>query len=87
LPWKTHVPLFHQSRVEHYCHGCNWTLHGGLMLWWWRKGAENDEHVDVGKSDEALPEGCEDVKGFKDVVARRKQLDELAAAPADQKNR
>jgi len=77
------------------------------MLWWRRKGAENDEHVDVGMSDEvdksdeylchgcyvktrtrfeALPEGYEDIKGFKDVVARRKQLDELAAAPADHKN-
>jgi hypothetical protein len=35
---------------------------------------------------EVLPEGYEDVKTFRDIVARKKQLDELAAASTDTSN-
>ena len=108
LPWKTHVPVLYKSKVEHYCHGCDWTRTNGMMLWWRRrKGAGDDKYGDadggtsgdeVSKSDEylcpgcyvntrtrfeALPEGYEDVRGIKDIVARKKQLEELATAASD----
>ena len=111
LDWKTHVPVWHESSVEHYCHGCDWTRMKGARLWWRKRDAaaagvvvgNAGERRDSDKSDEylchkcyvssrtrseALPEGYEDVKGFKDVVARKRQLDELAASvPSDTSHR
>lgn len=100
LPWKTHTPLVYEHKVEHYCHGCDWTKSGGRKMWWRRKGhAPDDNHFlkDEDKSDEylcpgcyvkhghfkALPEGYEDVQTIRDIVARKKQLDESAEASSD----
>lgn len=52
------------------------------MLWWHRTLAESDVFLCHGcyvrnrKQDfaRAMPEGCEDVKTFKEFVARKKQL-------------
>lgn len=104
LPWKTHVPLLYADKVEHYCHGCDWTRNGGRQLWWRRKadatsrdrqaledGRKSDEYlchhcyVQQGHFD-ALPKGYEDVRTLKDMAARKKQFDQLAAAPSDPSN-
>jgi len=98
LPWKSHIPLLYGHKVEHYCHGCDWTKIGGIQLWWRRKRDTGlpDHHLlkDESESDEylchgcyvskharfeALPEGYEDVKTFRDLVARKKQFDQVAA--------
>lgn len=39
MQWKTHVPVWHESRVEHYCHGCEWTRKCGTKLWWRKRDA------------------------------------------------
>lgn len=105
LPWKGYVPLKYDDKVEHYCHGCDWTRNGGLQLWWQRRCRADEESgkhtVNGGESErseksdeflchgcyvskhsifEALPEGYEDVRRLKHVVARKKQLDDSAAA-------
>jgi hypothetical protein len=112
LPWKTHVPLVYESKVKHFCKGCNWSPVNGLKLWWRRgktveeeeaeeedevfvQGQESEEDDDKEKSGdylchacyvrtrsrfEILPEGYEDVETLKDIVARKKQLDETATA-------
>jgi hypothetical protein len=109
LPWKTHVPLVYESKVKHFCKGCDWSPVHGLKLWWRRgKSVEEAEEEDEGfvqgqeseevekeKSDEylchacyvrtrsrfeILPEGYQDVKTLKDIVARKEQLDETATA-------
>lgn len=111
LPWKTYAPVKYNDKVEHFCHGCDWTRHGGMQLWWRRRrraGEASDKHVadsgaseHLGKSDEflchgcyvkkhsiseALPEGYEDVRLLKDIVARKKQLGELAATSSNTSN-
>lgn len=102
LPWKAHLPLLYADKVEHHCHGCDWTRSGGMQLWWRRKRDDASRHhrvlEDGDKSDEylchscyvkqghfdALPKGYEDVKTIKDIIARKKQFDDLVAASAVQ---
>lgn len=62
LPWKTHVPLWHKSSVEHYCYGCDWTRSGGARLWWRKRNAGNSDSAEsegsLDKSDEYLCLKC-----------------------------
>jgi hypothetical protein len=33
LPWKSHVPLWYEEKVQNTCSGCTVTRHGGGRLW------------------------------------------------------
>jgi hypothetical protein len=48
LPWKTHVPLIHESKVRYFCKGCDWSPVNGLKLWW-RRGKEEEEEEEEDK--------------------------------------
>lgn len=88
LPWKSHLPLVSARPIERYCNGCDLIRIGGLKLWW-RKidAAETKSQPDsqsflchgcyFPKNDWAcaMPEGYEDVKSIKELVARKEQLD------------
>lgn len=36
LPWKTHVPVLYEDKVEHNCGKCLVSRHGGLKFWYVR---------------------------------------------------
>lgn len=89
LPWKSYRPIYYNHRVEHLCTGCAWTRRNGLRLWWARDvGASNsydesDSHEYLCGAcysqrgwNEAMPAGYEDIRHLKDLVKRKKQLDD-----------
>lgn len=88
LPWKSHLPLVSAEPIERHCSGCDTTRTGGVKLWWRKIDAveakvESDSqnflchHCYIPADDwaRAMPEGYEDVKSLKELVARKKQLD------------
>jgi hypothetical protein len=80
LPWKTHRPLYHQTRVEHFCQGCQVTEHGGKKLWWLRLGSDDqyDCHFCYAQDiDASMPEGYEGITTWRGILARKEELDRL----------
>ena len=86
LPWKSHRPVLHDQSTEHYCAGCKWAKFGGRRLWF--KSLIDESYLcqscyippnpDWNK---IMPEGYEDVRHFKDLRARKEQLDGSGAPP------
>lgn len=79
LPWKTHRPVLHTSPVQHRCEGCGLTRLKGLLLVW-RSLAQSDSYrchkCYVQQGPEAcMPKGHEDVRRFKDLIARKHELE------------
>ncbi|THZ58313.1 hypothetical protein D6C86_06451 [Aureobasidium pullulans] len=72
LPWKTHVPVLYEDKVEHNCGKCLVSRHGGLKFWW-------QERQDTSKflchkcyftGPESMPEGYEDCTKTSEITAR-----------------
>jgi hypothetical protein len=80
LPWKTHRPLYFQSKVEHFCQGCRMPRHRGVRLWWLKLGSDDqyDCHACYVKDvDASMPQGYEGITRLKDMIALKEQLDRL----------
>jgi hypothetical protein len=80
LPWKTHRPLYYETKVEHFCQGCQVTEHGGKKLWWLRLGSDDqyDCHFCYAKDiDASMPEGYEGITTWRGILARKEELDRL----------
>lgn len=81
LPWKTHRPLVQETSVEHFCQGCRLAKHGGSTVWWQQLDAQDQYycHVCYAKDvDASMPEGYEGIARWKDLVARKAELDALS---------
>lgn len=80
LPWKTHRPLFQETKVEHFCQGCRLAKHGGSKVWWQQLDAEDQYYCPACYAkdiDASMPEGFEGITKWTDMVARKKELDAL----------
>jgi hypothetical protein len=81
LPWKTHSPQWYPTSFEHACHSCRVTRHnGGSRLWWQRLGSDDqyDCHPCYVKDvDASMPEGYEGITRWRDMIARKEELDRL----------
>jgi hypothetical protein len=81
LPWKTHRLQWYTTSVEHVCHSCRVIRHnGGSRLWWQRLGSDDqyDCHPCYVKDiDASMPEGYEGITRWKDMAARKNELDRL----------
>lgn len=86
LSWKSHLPLVSAEPIERHCSGCDMTKRGGSKLWWQKVDAAETEsdsqsflcHKCYWPKDDwarAMPEGYEDVKSIRELVARNEQLD------------
>jgi len=86
LPWKSHLPLVSAEPIERHCSGCDMTKRAGSKLWWQKIDAAETEsdsqsflcHNCYWPKDDwarAMPEGYEDVKSIRELVARNEQLD------------
>lgn len=85
LPWKTHRPLYLDTREEHLCQSCHSIRHGGSRLWWQRFDSDDEYECHscyVKDVDASMPAGYEGITTWKDLVARKAELD-----PHDQSNR
>lgn len=85
LPWKTHRPSLSPEPVEHLCEGCGYVRYGGMKVWWISKD-EPDKYkchsCYVQDVDQAMPAGYEGITRYKDLVARKKELDRLEKKPS-----
>ncbi|CAD0084394.1 unnamed protein product [Aureobasidium vineae] len=81
LPWKTHRPLYYPEKVRHFCQGCDDKRLDGLRFWWVRLDQETYDCPTCHAQDlnAAMPEGYEGITIWKDMVARKDELDGLAA--------
>jgi hypothetical protein len=80
LPWKTHRPQWYPTSTEHICHSCRVKRHGGSKLWWQSLGSDDQYDCNlcyVKDVDASMPEGYEGITRWKDMVARKEQLDGL----------
>jgi hypothetical protein len=80
LPWKTHRPIYQETKVEHVCQGCGYARHGGLKLWWLRLASDDQYYCSgcyVKDIDASMPEGYEDITTWRDLVTRKEELDGL----------
>lgn len=86
LPWKSYLPLVSAEPIERHCSGCDKTRIKGMKLWWQKIDAAQTEsdsqsflcHNCYWPRDDwarAMPEGYEDVRSIRELVARREQLD------------
>ncbi|KAI5209699.1 hypothetical protein E4T38_02238 [Aureobasidium subglaciale] len=62
LPWKTHVPVLYEQRVQHKCGKCLVSRHGGVKMWWREKQPQGEENgkqdlEDQGQAAEAGDDG------------------------------
>lgn len=79
LPWKTHRPVLHTTPVRHRCEVCGIMRLSGMLLFW-RSIAQPDSYschrcyVKQGAG-AFMPKGYEDIRRFKDLVARKEQLE------------
>lgn len=80
LPWKTHSPQMYEASIEHLCQSCRRKVHGGSRLWWHRLGSDDQYDCHpcyVQDADASMPEGYEGITTWRDMVARKDELDSL----------
>lgn len=80
LPWKTHRRVHYTTPVQHRCESCGLTKPSLRSVW--QSIAQPDSYrcnaCYMKQEPEAImPEGYEDIRGMKALVARKKELDEL----------
>jgi hypothetical protein len=78
LPWKTHRPIYQDTKVEHVCQGCGYAKHGGLKLWFLDLASDDQYYCPacyVKDIDASMPAGYEGITRWKDMVARKNKLD------------
>lgn len=94
LAWKSHRPVLYHEPVEHQCDRCHLVRRDGPMIWWMNNDALSSKtHADSSKEAQYLcnrcyidqrpwsavmPHGYEHVKTKKELIARKKQLDDAA---------
>jgi len=81
LPWKTHFPLRYTNSVQRRCESCGLTIRRNPRLIW-QSIAQPDLHSCHAcymkqEPEVFMPEGYEDIRGMRALVARKRQLDEL----------
>lgn len=81
LPWPTHQPLLLDQKTELGCATCDRAKYLPMKFWWASPTGEylcNGCYTKPAWS-EIMPRGYEDIRSFKDLVARKRQLDQLAS--------
>lgn len=81
LPWPTHQPRFFEQKAELRCTTCDRGKRMPMKLWWERPTGGYICNNCYTKSDwtEIMPTGYEDIRFRKDLVARKKRLDQVAS--------
>jgi hypothetical protein len=84
LPWPTHKPLLFEQKQQLACTDCLYAKRRPLYLWW---RSTKDTYICNScyakrEWNEIMPKGYEDVRFYKDMMARKKQLDGLASGHA-----
>jgi hypothetical protein len=76
LPWKILRPFVMKEKVYDHCGRCKRSRHRA-MLFWWRSpdGTLCNKCYAEGNWYDIMPQGYEDVRNFKQLRARKKQLD------------
>lgn len=81
LPWKSHTPIVTQDKVRHICATCDIYRIDGAKLWWRRHNPSDPPLYDCQscyvKNFQHRPEGYEDVTTYKELKARKEELDNL----------
>lgn len=80
LPWGSHRPVLHSAPVKHCCEYCGLTRPGGMLLYWRniaRPASYSCHACYVKRPEGCMPKGYENVTSFKELVARKNQLDKL----------
>jgi hypothetical protein len=96
LPWKLYLPVVTPEPIERYCTGCKSIRRKGMRLWWQKiNPAESEDkmgsesflcHACYFPDDDwahAMPVGYEDVKSYRELVNRKKQLDDFDESDQD----
>jgi hypothetical protein len=83
LPWQSYKPVHYTNPVQHRCGSCAITRRSGLLVVW-QSIAQPDSyhcHACYMKQDlkACMSKGYEDVRGFKQLAARKKELDDLGS--------
>ncbi|THW83307.1 hypothetical protein D6D18_08158 [Aureobasidium pullulans] len=80
LPWKTYQPLCFKDTALFRCSKCSPARYRSLKMWWRLRDDTTDEtlchscYIEAHRTS-LMPEGYEDVETYKDLVARKRQLD------------
>lgn len=80
LPWKTYQPLCFKDMALFRCSKCSPARYRSLKMWWRLRDDTTDEtlchscYIEANRTS-LMPEGYEDVETYKDLVARKRQLD------------
>ncbi|KAH0194755.1 hypothetical protein KCV03_g395, partial [Aureobasidium melanogenum] len=77
LPWKSHRPVLYSEKLVRLCTKCGVKRRDGLKIWWESVESENHIcHYCYTKADwsEMMPEGYQDCRSKKDLLARMQQL-------------
>lgn len=77
LPWNCNHPVLYPDKFVRSCSRCGVTRRDGLKIWW--ESLESENHIchncyTKADWDEVLPQGYEDCRTQKDLVARMQQL-------------
>jgi hypothetical protein len=88
LPWQHYQPIVYNRLTEHHCAGCGWIRPGGRRLYW-QSLVDTDRylchrcHIPLQNPDwnTILPKGYEDIRDFRALKTRKKQLDVSKASP------
>jgi len=78
LPWKNYTPIVTQDKVRQICATCGSYRIDGAKLWWQRHGPSDPPLYDCQTcfaKTEGMPDGYEDVKTFRELKARKEELD------------
>ncbi|CAD0091890.1 unnamed protein product [Aureobasidium vineae] len=80
LPWKTHRPVRYETPTPRRCEFCGITRRNGLHLVWQRIAQPDlySCHRCYARqgTETCLPTGYEDIRGIKELAARKKQLEQ-----------
>lgn len=89
LPWQYYRPIVYDQLTEHHCAYCGWIRPGGRRLYW-QSLVDTDRYLCLScyiplqnpDWNTIMPKGYEDIRGFKALVARKKELDVSKAPPS-----
>ncbi|THX23243.1 hypothetical protein D6D12_08557 [Aureobasidium pullulans] len=80
LSWKTYQPLYFKDAALFRCSKCSPARYRSLKMWWRLRDDTRDEtlchscYIEARRTS-LMPEGYEDVEIYKDLVVRKKQVD------------
>ncbi|CAD0113978.1 unnamed protein product [Aureobasidium uvarum] len=82
VSWKSHLPLHTEDKVRHHCDGCGYERFAGLKLWWTKLVDRKPRYLchkcycTTRGWNDVMPTGYEDIKSFKELSVRKKQLEQ-----------